>query len=200
MTSWQSTVKIDERADVHPSVILEGNVSIGPYCKVEAGTVITGNVTVGDHTHIACNVTIRGRNTIGSYVQIYDNACIEGGRGSGVGTAKEADRSIIGNGAWINHSATLHGCQLSEGAIIGINVALDYNCKIGKGAVVTNGSACPVDTVIPDDCVAEGVPAKITKRNITDEDRLQILGLVPSARVRYFGGRYEEAMRENKSR
>ena len=192
-------ISIDETADIHPSVLLEGNITIGKYVRIRHGTTIVGDVTIGDHTGIACNVVIRGPNKIGSYVQIYDTVCIEGGRGQGVGTAATRDLSIIGDGAWINHGATMHGCQIGEGGIIGINVALDYNCKIGKGTIVTNGSACPIGTVIPDNCIAEGVPVKITKRDITDEDRLELLGLIPSQRVRYFGQRQEEAALQRKS-
>lgn len=198
MSEQRYEVQIDETAVVHPSVILEGNIQVGPYTRIEAGTVIVGNVTIGDHSHIACNVTVRGPNAIGSWVQIYDNVNIEGGRGAGVGTAVERDQSVIGDGAWINHGATMHGCVIGEGGIVGINVALDYNCKIGKGAIVTNGSACPINTVIPDNCIAEGVPAKVVKRDITDQDRLELLGLLPSARVRFFGGRYEQMAREKR--
>jgi UDP-3-O-[3-hydroxymyristoyl] glucosamine N-acyltransferase len=38
---------IDPTADIHPSVILEGQVTVGAYTKIGAGTVITGNVTIG---------------------------------------------------------------------------------------------------------------------------------------------------------
>ena len=71
---------IDATADVHPSVILEGKVTVGAFTKIDAGTIITGNATIGHHTLIRCNVTIRGTNQIGSYTHIYDNVCIEGGR------------------------------------------------------------------------------------------------------------------------
>ena len=38
----QGTHIIDPTADVHPSVILEGKVTVGAYTKIDAGTVITG--------------------------------------------------------------------------------------------------------------------------------------------------------------
>jgi carbonic anhydrase/acetyltransferase-like protein (isoleucine patch superfamily) len=53
---------IDPTADIHPSVILEGKVTVGAYTKIDAGTIIMGNVTIGHHTLIRCNVTIRGTN------------------------------------------------------------------------------------------------------------------------------------------
>jgi acyl-[acyl carrier protein]--UDP-N-acetylglucosamine O-acyltransferase len=83
----RSGMEIDPTADIHPSVILEGKVTVGPYTKIDAGTVITGNVTIGHHTLIRCNVTIRGTNTIGNYTHIYDNVCIEGGRPAKIGSS-----------------------------------------------------------------------------------------------------------------
>jgi hypothetical protein len=85
-------------------VLLEGRVTVGAYTKIDAGTIITGNVTIGHHTLIRCNVTIRGTNQIGNYTHIYDNVCIEGGRPAKVGGSKAEvpDRSIIGDGCWIN--------------------------------------------------------------------------------------------------
>ena len=194
-------INIDPNAEVHPSVILEGNVSIGAYTRVGAGTVILGNVSIGHHGVIECNVVIRGNNTIGDWVHIYDLVNIEGGRpGNLVGgvTSEQPDRSVIGNACWINHGATMHGSQLGDGAVLDLNACLDYNCRIGKGAVVTNGSAVQYDTVVPDNCIVEGVPAKVVKKNITDDDRRERMGLVPSEWVRYAGEQTERKIRESR--
>lgn len=195
MTDQESMIKVDETADIHPSVILEGNITIGRWTKIEAGTVIVGNVTIGHHTWIACNVVIRGTNRIGNYVHIYDQVCIEGGRGTLVLPDEESDESIIGDGAWINHGATMHGSQVGENAVLDLNAALDYGCKIGSGSIVTNGSACRSRTVVPENCIVEGVPAKIVKRDITDVDRRYLMGLVPCEFVALRGRQLEEKIK-----
>ena len=145
------THNIDPTADVHPSVILEGKVTVGAYTKIDAGTVITGNVTIGHHSLIRCNVTIRGTNTIGNYVHIYDNVCIEGGRPAKIGssTAEVPDKSIIGDHCWINHGATMHGTQMANRSAVGLNACCDYNTRLGEGAVLANGSATHIDQVDP---------------------------------------------------
>ena len=193
-------MNIDPTADIHPSVILEGRVTVGAYTKIDAGTIITGNVTIGHHTLIRCNVTIRGANQIGNYTHIYDNVNIEGGRPAKVGGSKAEvpDRSIIGDGCWINHGATMHGTQIADGGAVGINTACDYNTRIGKGAILANGSATHVDQVIPDNSFAEGVPAVVKKKNITDKDRLNYFGVLPSAWTRYEAERIEESIRKKK--
>ncbi len=191
---------IDTTADIHPSVILEGNVTVGPYTKIDAGTIITGNVTIGHHTLIRCNVTIRGTNQIGNYTHIYDNVNIEGGRPAKIGSsrAEVPDRSIIGDGCWINHGATMHGTQVGDGGAIGLNACCDYNTHLGKGAVLANGSATHVDQVIDDNCFAEGVPAVIKKRSITEEDRLDYFGVLPSGWTRFEAKNIEASIKKKR--
>lgn len=188
---------IDPTAEIHPSVILEGKVAVGAYTKIDAGTIITGNVTIGHHTLIRCNVTIRGTNQIGNYTHIYDNVNIEGGRPAKVGgsRAQEPDRSVIGDGCWINHGATMHGTQVGDGGAVGLNACCDYNTRLGKGAILANGSATHVDQVIPDDSFAEGVPAVVKKTGVTDQDRLDYFGVLPSAWTRYEAANIEARIR-----
>jgi carbonic anhydrase/acetyltransferase-like protein (isoleucine patch superfamily) len=193
-----SGMNVDPTADIHPSVIMEGKVTVGPYTKIDAGTILTGNITIGHHSLIRCNVTIRGTNTIGNYTHIYDNVNIEGGRPAKVGgsRAEVPDTSIIGDGCWINHGATMHGTQLADGAAVGLNACCDYNTKLGKGAVLANGSATHVDQVIPENSFAEGVPAVVKKQKITDQDRLDYFGVLPSAWTRYEAQNIESSIRK----
>jgi len=160
---------IDETAYVDPSAVLLGNVKIGKWSIVMAGTVIVGDAKIGDYTTIYCNCAIRGGVEIGNYAHIYDNCCLEVGR--------TGDRLTIHDKAWVNHGATLHGSEVGEYAAIGLNASLDYASKVEDGAIVTNGSAVPLGMVVPKNCVASGVPAKIVQRDITEEDRRKILGL-----------------------
>jgi carbonic anhydrase/acetyltransferase-like protein (isoleucine patch superfamily) len=200
-TNQKSGINIHPTADVHPSVILEGRVTVGPYTKIDAGTILTGNVTVGHHTLIRCNVTIRGTNKIGNYTHIYDNVNIEGGRPAKIGgsRAEVPDRSIIGDGCWINHGATMHGTRVGNGGAVGLNACCDYNTRVGKGAILANGSATHVDQVIPDNSFAEGVPATVKKTNITEKDRLDYFGVLPSAWTRFEAGNIEANIRRKKN-
>ncbi len=194
-------INIDPNAYVHPSAIIEGNVTIGEYTRVGAGTVISGNATIGHHCVIECNVVIRGTNTIGNWVHIYDLVNIEGGRPGdfkGSVTSEVPDKSIIGNECWINHGATMHGARMGDRSVLDLNACLDYNCRLGKGALVTNGSAVHYDTVVPDNCMVEGVPAKVVKENITDDDRRERMGLVPAEWVRFAGEQTEKQIHEGK--
>jgi carbonic anhydrase/acetyltransferase-like protein (isoleucine patch superfamily) len=197
VTPKTSGHNIDPTAEIHPSVLLEGKVTVGPYTKIDAGTIITGNVTIGHHTLIRCHVTIRGTNQIGNYTHIYDNVCIEGGRPAKVGGSKAEvpDRSLIGDGCWINHGATMHGTQIADGGAVGLNACCDYNTRIGRGAILADGSATHVDQVIPDNSFAEGVPAVVKRTDITDQDRLDYFGVLPSAWTHYEAENIEAGIR-----
>jgi UDP-N-acetylglucosamine acyltransferase len=200
MTKTENEIQIDPTASVHPSVILEGRVSIGAYTIIDAGTVIAGDVSIGHHTLIRCNVTIRGRNKVGNYVNIYDAVCIEGGRPAKIGssTAEVPDESVIGDYCWINHGATMHGTQVGDVGAIGLNACCDYNSRIGKGAILANGSATNVSQIIPDNCLAQGIPAEVVKRNITDKDRAEYFGLIPKKWTEFEGERMEAAVKKRK--
>jgi len=50
--------------------------------------------------------------------------------------------------------------------------------------------------VIPDNCFAEGVPAVIKKDNITEEDRLDYFGVLPSGWTRYEAEKIEASIRK----
>ena len=191
-------IDIHPTAEVHPTACLEGKVTVGPYTKIDAHTVITGDVTIGHHTLIRCNVTIRGRNTIGNYTHIYDNVNIEGGRPANVGTsaAEVADQSIIGDHCWINHGATMHGAQIADGGAVGLNACCDYNTRIGKGAILANGSATHINQVIPTNAFAEGVPAVVKKQDITDADRLDYFGLLPYGWTTYEANNIEQNIKK----
>ena len=194
----KNNIQLAETARVHPSVILEGKIKIGDWTVVEAGAIIRGEVTVGHHVEIRSGVVIRvGRLKIGDYAHIYDLAQIGGGGRPWTGAAEGGHQSIIGTGAWINHGAVVHSTWVDDYAAVGLNAVLDYGCKLGKGSILANGSACPVATHIPDNCLAEGVPARIIRTNITDEDRRRILGLVPREAVFADGSRTEERMRRS---
>jgi carbonic anhydrase/acetyltransferase-like protein (isoleucine patch superfamily) len=187
-------INIDPTAFVHPSVILEGNITIGPYTYIDAGTILTGDITIGHHSLVRCNVTIRGTNRIGNYTHIYDNVNIEGGRPAkptGGSLAEVPDQSIIGDHCWINHGAVMHGTQIGDGGAVGLSTACDYNTHIGKGAVLADGSATHVNMEICDNCFAEGVPAVIKRRNLTEKDRAEYFGVSPLAWTTFEGDRQE---------
>jgi carbonic anhydrase/acetyltransferase-like protein (isoleucine patch superfamily) len=140
---------------------------------------------------------------VGNYTHIYDNVNIEGGRPArptGGSLAEVADQAIIGDHCWINHGAIMHGTQIDDGGAVGINAACDYNTRIGKNAVLANGSATTVNQVIPDGSFALGVPAVVKRRGLTESQRAEYFGVSPLAWTTFEGDRQEANAKRRMSR
>jgi acetyltransferase-like isoleucine patch superfamily enzyme len=90
----------------------------------------------------------------------------------------------------------MHGTQIADRGAVGLNACCDYNTRIGRGAVLANGSATHHDQVIPEHRFAEGGPAVVKKQNITDKDRADYFGLIPEKWAQYAGTKQEEAIRQ----
>ena len=90
----------------------------------------------------------------------------------------------------------MHGTQMADKSAVNLNACCDYNTRLEQGAVLANGSATHIDQVIPTNCFAEGVPAVVKKRNITDKDREEYFGLIPEKWAKAEGDWAETALRK----
>lgn len=123
------------------------------------GSAILGNITLyhpenisfGKYSTLNEGVLLNARSAIkiGNYVHISPYVIINaGGLDYRLTMNKRAHISkpvLIGDGVWI-----------CSGAIINPGVTIGRNSVVGAGAVVTKS--------IPENCVAVGVPAKVTKK------------------------------------
>ncbi len=181
-------IRIDPTASVHATAILEGSVTVDAYSAIGAGSVLTGTITIGHHTTVRCGCVLRGNVTIGNYTHVYDLVNIEGGRPRapiGTSTAAEDEHALIGDYCWVNHGATMHGTRLGDEAAVGGCSFCDYGTQIGRGAILGNGSATNVEQVIPDNALAEGVPARVVRSGLGDHDRQDYFGLLPKGWAEY---------------
>ncbi|KAE9628011.1 gamma carbonic anhydrase family protein [Sedimentitalea sp. CY04] len=132
---------------------------------------IIGNVEIAEKASVWFGVVIRGDNDlmrIGEGSNIQDNCVLHSDPGFPL---------TIGRNCTIGHSAIVHGCTISDGTLIGMGATvlngavIGRNCLIGAGALVTE------KTVIPDNSLVVGSPARV-KRELSKE---QIEGLHQSA-------------------
>ncbi len=111
-----------------------------------------------------------------------DNEPLRVGRGSNIQDAVVVHSDMgfpvnIGEGVTIGHQATLHGCTVGDGSLIGIQAVvlngakIGRNCLVGAGALVTEGKE------FPDGSLIVGAPAKAI-RTLTPE---QVEGLKRNA-------------------
>jgi carbonic anhydrase/acetyltransferase-like protein (isoleucine patch superfamily) len=67
----------------------------------------------------------------------------------------------IGPGATVGHLVVIHGATLAEEALVGNGSTVLDGARIGARAMVGAGAVVSPGTVVPDDMLAVGVPAKI---------------------------------------
>lgn len=74
----------------------------------------------------------------------------------------------IGDNVTIGHRAIVHGCTIGNNCLIGMGAILLSGCRIGNNCMVAAGALVTGKTVVPDNSVIMGMPAK-SIRPISDE-------------------------------
>ena len=132
---------------------------------IAENAVIIGDVEIGERASIWYNCVLRGDVNyirIGAGANIQDGTIIHVSRGQDFPTVVE-ERVTIG------HSATVHGCYVETGSLIGIGAIILDGARIGKNSLVAAGSLVTPGTVIPERSFVLGTPARV-KRELTDEE------------------------------
>jgi carbonic anhydrase/acetyltransferase-like protein (isoleucine patch superfamily) len=126
-------------------------------CFIAPGAQVIGNVKIEAGASIWFNVVIRG-----------DNELIHIGPGANVqdGSTLHTDPGfplIIGSNATIGHNVILHGCQIGEGALIGMGSIVMNGVKIGANALVGANSLITEGKEFPDGAMIMGAPGKLVR-------------------------------------
>ena len=132
---------------------------------IAENAVIIGDVEIGAEASIWYNCVLRGDVNfirIGAKSNIQDGTIIHVSRGENFPTIIEAEVTV-------GHSATIHGCYIEKGSLIGIGATILDGARIGKNSLVAAGSLVTPNTIIPERSLVMGSPAKV-KRQLTDEE------------------------------
>lgn len=132
---------------------------------VAENAVIIGDVRIGERASIWYNCVLRGDVNyirIGAGTNIQDGTVIHVSRGANFPTVIEPQVTV-------GHSATVHGCYIETGSLIGIGAIILDGARIGKNSLVAAGSLVTPGTVIPERSFVLGSPARV-RRELTDEE------------------------------
>lgn len=130
----------------------------GKECYLAETAVLVGDVELGDDCSVWYNAVLRGdvhHIRIGHRVNIQDGAVLHC-------TYRKAPLKI-GNEVSIAHHATVHGCTIGDGVLIGMGATVMDHAVIGRGAVIAAGSVVTQGCRVPPGTVWAGVPAKQMK-------------------------------------
>jgi carbonic anhydrase/acetyltransferase-like protein (isoleucine patch superfamily) len=129
----------------------------GDGCYFSENATIVGAVSMGTDCSVWFNAVIRADVapvTLGNGVNVQDGACIHVSR-----TAP----AIIEDQVSIGHHATVHGCTLRRGCLVGMGAIVLDHAVIGRGAIIAAGAVVLQDTQVGDGEIWAGVPAKKVK-------------------------------------
>lgn len=132
----------------------------------DSATVV-GRVFLGHRASVWFNVVIRAD---GDDIVIGDDTNIQDGSVLHVDPGKPLH---IGRGCTIGHKVMLHGCDIGDNSLIGINAVvlngarIGNNCLIGANALIAEGKE------IPDGSLVVGSPGRVV-RTLTDEEQQRL--------------------------
>ena len=142
---------------------------VGRMRRVGGATVadnaaVMGDVRLGQDVSVWFGVTIRGDDAaieIGARTNVQDNTCVH--------VDVEAPMRV-GEGVTIGHGVVLHGIEVGDYSLIGMNATVLGGSRIGAYCIIGAGAVVGEGMVVPEGSVVLGVPGRI-RRQVTEEER-----------------------------
>ena len=133
------TPVIHPSAYVHPTAVIIGDVHIGPRCYVGPLASLRGDfgpIHLGEGVNIQDCVVVHSFQDITVIVEDYGH---------------------------IGHGATLHGCVVRTGALIGMGATIMDKAEIGERSFVGAHSFVKTGDKMPAESMILGTPAKVSR-------------------------------------
>lgn len=130
---------------------------------------VIGDVILEDESSVWFGVTLRGDNdtiTIGKQTNVQDGSVLHTDPGI---------KLTLGQGVTVGHQVMLHGCDVGDYSLIGIQAVILNGAKIGKHCIIGANALVPENMVIPDGSLVVGSPAVI-KRELNDMQKKMLEG------------------------
>tara|TARA_R110002167_G_scaffold184609_1_gene385063 strand:+ start:558 stop:1076 length:519 start_codon:yes stop_codon:yes gene_type:complete len=135
----------------------DDHVQLAEGVFVAPGAHVIGKVVMKTNSSVWFNTVVRGDCdviTIGEDSNVQDGAVLHTDFGVPL---------TIGKGVTIGHKVMLHGCEIGDYSLIGINSVVLNGAKIGKYCVIGANSLITENMQIPDGSLVMGSPAKVIK-------------------------------------
>ncbi|MCH8499512.1 MAG: gamma carbonic anhydrase family protein [Marinobacter sp.] len=131
---------------------------------IAENATIVGSAVLEARCSIWFNVVIRADNdviTIGPESNVQDGAVLHVDPGK---------KLTLGRGVTVGHKAMLHGCDIGDYSLIGINAVVLNGAKIGKHCLIGANALIPEGMEVPDGSMVVGSPGVI-KRELNEQQR-----------------------------
>ena len=75
----------------------------------------------------------------------------------------------IGENVSIGHGAVVHGCDIEDNVLIGMNATILNDAKIGKNSIVGAGAVVSEGKEFPEGSLILGVPGRLIKETTPEQ-------------------------------
>jgi len=135
---------VNETSFVHPLAAVTGNVIIGKNCYIGPGAAIRGDW---------------GQIVLEDGVNVQENCTVHMFPGKSI---------VLKKSTHIGHGAVIHGANLGENCLIGMNSVIMDDAEIGDESIIGAMAFVKAETKIPKRSLVVGNPAKVIKQ-VSDE-------------------------------
>ncbi len=130
---------------------------------VADNAVVLGSVILENNASVWFNAVLRGDHEI---IFVGENSNIQDGS---VLHTEPGMPLTIGNCVTVGHKAMLHGCDIGNNSLIGINSVVLDGAKIGKNCLIGANSLITEGKEIPDGSLVMGSPGKVVRELSQDQ-------------------------------
>lgn len=119
--------------------------------------VLIGDVVVEEGASVWFGAVLRGdfnRIVVGAGTSVQDNSVLH---------TNEDLPTVVGRNVTVGHLSLLEGCEIGDGALIGMGSIVLNRARVGSRAMLAAGSVVREDQEIPPEVLAAGVPAQVKK-------------------------------------
>ncbi len=138
--------RLGERApDVHRSVFIAPDAAV------------IGDVVLEENSSVWFNCVLRGdieQIVVGTGSNIQDGSILH---------TDPTNPCIVGPDVTVGHMATLHGCRIGAGSLIGIGATLLNGSVVGANSIVGAHALVTENKEFPDGVLLIGTPAKVVR-------------------------------------
>ncbi len=141
---------ISNLAFIHPSAVLEGEVTVEPFAY------IAGNVIIGEGTWVGPNAVILDGSRIGKNCRIFPGSVISGipqdmkFKGEET-TAEIGDNTTVREGATVNRGTVAAGkTVVGKNCLIMTNAHVGHDCYVGNNCILGNGTGLAGEVKVDD--------------------------------------------------
>jgi gamma-carbonic anhydrase len=131
---------------------------LGKLSFLAENAVIIGDVEIGDESSVWYGVVIRGdvhSIRIGKRSNIQDLVMVH--------CTYEYSPTIVGDEVTVGHGAVIHGCEIKDRCLIGMNAVVLDKAVVGPDVVVAAGAVVLEGSILEPGYLYAGIPAQKIK-------------------------------------